>query len=256
MGVGPLLSLPQLLQNYNTAVPLGTFEAVAYTSIGIGVVGGFLILAAAAALVTSFYPGVVAALGARGRRLLGADAAMAALSAIGIALLVEQGRAWLMSRFPAEALFSISAPSVVASASPALAVVTGAFRTTLLMGAALALLALLVKQNRKAVVVALGLGLLAVQLPAEIRTAGEFALEYGATLAGAAGALLLCTVFARSNLLAYALTLWVFALRPSAVDLWSSSNVRLEAHGWAIAAVAAASFCLAVWPRFRKSEAG
>src|SRR5581483_468265 len=65
--LGPLLSMQLLLQQYPTAIPLDTFRATTALMLLVSLVFAFLLMGAAAALLTSFYPGAVAALRARNR---------------------------------------------------------------------------------------------------------------------------------------------------------------------------------------------
>ena len=254
--IGPLLSLSQLLKDYNTAIPLATFQAIGYTTIGTSVLAGFLVLAAAVAFVTSHYPESRAALLIANRRTLGLDASVVLLAAVGFALLLSQTEGWLMGRFHRVALYSIGIPSVVASSAPAVAAVAEAVRTTLLSAAALALAALLVKRApRRWMLVLVALAWLTVPVPSAVRTMGEFVLAYGIELLWAGGALLFCVVFARSNYLAYALVLWIAALRPAMVALWKTGNPALEVHALALAAVMAASWFWASAPAWASRSA-
>jgi hypothetical protein len=190
------------------------------------------------------------------RRALGRDASVVVLAAAGFALLLSQTEGWLMARFHGVALYSIGIPSVVASSAPAVAAVAGAVRTTLLSGAVLALAALLVKRtSRRWMLVAVGLASLAVPVPSAVRTMGEFVLAYGIELLWAGGALLFCLVFARSNYLAYALVLWIAALRPAMVALWKSGNPASEVHALALVAVMAASWFWASAPALTSRSA-
>lgn len=49
-----------LLRDYNTAIPLATYQAVAYTGILMAMLSGFIVLAATAAVITSLCPGTEA----------------------------------------------------------------------------------------------------------------------------------------------------------------------------------------------------
>jgi hypothetical protein len=206
--------------------------------------------------VASFYPESLAALRAAGRRRFGIDAAASLLAAAGLALLLSQGAGWLRDRFPAQTLFSIGVPAQVASAFPAAAAVAAAVRTMILSAAALALVAVLANRvGKRSLLVPLGALALTAALPSGLRTPGEFLLAYGIALLEGGAALRFCRLFARANYLAYALTLWVLALRPAMMELLGSGNGRLEAHGLVIAAVAAASLLWAAAPALRRASA-
>lgn len=235
VAIGPLLSLPLLLKNYNTAIPLPTFEALSYTSVAVSVVLTFVVLAAAVAFVLSFYPQSAAAFRAANRHRLTLDALVAVLAAAGLAFALSQAEDWLTAHFHKQALYSIAVSNDVASAAPAVAAISGAVRTVLLSAATLALLALIMQRApRRWMLLLLGLVALTVNLPSSVRTGGEFTLAYGLSLLSGIAALLFCRVFARSNHLAYALVFWILALRPAAADLLATGNPALEVHGGAI----------------------
>jgi len=251
--VGPLLALPLLLKDYNTAIPLSTYQTVAYTTVGISVLVGFVMLAAAVAFVNSCYPETSAVWRGPNRRTLGLDAAVAVLAAAGLVLALSHADAWLTSRFARQALDSIDVSNIVAGAAPAVAAAAGAVRTVLLSAAVLTLLALVVRRvSYPWVLLLLGLVALTVSLPSSVRTPGELALSYGVALLWGGGALLFCLVFGRANYLAYALAFWILALRPGAAELLAAGNSRLQAHGLAVIALMLAGIVWALWPSPRK----
>src|SRR6185503_3295620 len=116
MATGPLLSMQLLLQGYQTAIPLETYKAMTYLLVVMSVVFGFLLMAAATALLTSFFPDCLTSLRAAQRRFLALDAVLALTAAAGLALLLHRGGALLMNRFHAYALFSMDAPELIVSA--------------------------------------------------------------------------------------------------------------------------------------------
>ncbi len=238
VAAGTLLTVSLLLKDYNTAIPLPTYEALAYTTVAVSVVMAFIVLAAAAAFVFSFYPAMPAAFAPKARRQLGVDAALAVLAAVGLAAALGRTQDWLMSRFHAEALFSIGVSNLIASAAPALTAIAAALRTTFLAGAAFALILRILRRfARPWSLVPLVLIAASVNLPQSIRTGNEFLLQYGISLLWAGGALLFCVLFARGNYLAYALAFWILALRAAAGELLQTANPALKAHGIALVAV-------------------
>ncbi len=254
--VGPLLAIQLTLESYPTAIPLETYRVVTYTVLGMSAILAFLLLSGAAAFLTSFYPEGAAALRARYRRVYGGDAAAAVLAAAGLALLSSRLAAWLMDRFHACALFSISSPDLIASAGPAAAAIAGAVRSTLLRAAIAGALALVWRHlpkrwMRAAAVLAAPF----VILPSAIHTPGEFALHYGVALIPVVAAVLFCVCFARENYLAYLLALWMLALQPALAELFGNPNPSLHTQGWIVAAVLAASLAWAVGPAFRRRAA-
>lgn len=248
-----LLSLPQLFRDYNTAIPLGTFEAVAYTSIGMSAVAGFLLLAAAVAFFGSFYPESLTAFRARNRRPMALDAGLTIWAGAGLAVFLDQSGTWLMDRFHAYALYAIDAPGGIVSAAPVLTAIAGAFRSTLLFAAALALIAVVAERIPKLWIrILLGLAALTILLPGSIRTPGEFALGSGIALLSGGAALLFCFGFARANYLAYGLALWLLALRPAMAALLATGNPTLRVDGFVVGAVMGATLLWAVRPAGRK----
>ena len=254
--IAPLLSMELLLKGYNTAIPLETYQAMTYVFLGMSVVFGFLLLTGAAALLTTFYPEGIAALRPGNRRIMGPDAVMAVLAAVGFGLLAVRLQALLADRFHAQALFAIGSPDLIVSAAPALAAVAAAARSLLMNAALLALIGLFVYQVKKRWLLwAAAAAALFVNLPTEIRTPGEFLLQYGAALLPASCALAFCLLFGRRNYLAYALVLWMMALRGPLTLLLGSQSPALQTQGWIVAAVLAATMVWAVAPAFRRAKA-
>ena len=248
-----LLSFELMLKGYNTAIPLDTYQAVSYITLLMSAIFLFLMLGAAAALLTIFYPESVTALRAANRGLLGLDAAVALLAAAGIAILLNQHDAILMDHHHAQALFSIGSPDLIVSRAPALAAVAGAARWLLMSAATLALIGIVVKKMPKRWMLApLALAALTVNLSGDIRTPGEFALQYAIAAIWAGCAVLFCWCFARRNYLAYALVLWAMALRPAMMELLGNGNPALERQGWIVAGVLAAGVVWAVTPALRR----
>jgi hypothetical protein len=248
-----LLSLELMLKSYSTAIPLETYQAVLYITLLMSVIFMFLMLGAAAALIALFYPESVGALRAANRGLLGLDAGAALLAAAGLWVFLNQLDAVLLDHFHAQALFAIGSPDLIVSRAPALAAVAGAARSLLMNAATLALIAIVVKKLPKWWMLApLALAALTVNLSGDIRTPGEFALEYGMAAIWAGCAVLFCLSFARKNYLAYALVLWAMALRPAMMELFGNANAALERQGWMVAGVLAVSVVWAVAPALRR----
>jgi membrane protease YdiL (CAAX protease family) len=254
-GVGPLLSMKEMMQGYNTAIPLETFKAMLYVVVAMAVVFGFLIVGGAATLLSSFYPGSLALLRVENRRALARDAGIAAAAAVGIGLVVQKAGAFLMDRFHAFALFSIGSPDLLVSASPAAAAMANAIRSTLLLGAVLGMIALMIARVRKPWMVTVVLLLAAsAELPLDIRTPGEFALQYAVELAAVAGAAAFCWWFARRNYLAYAVVLWVMALRGPLGELFGNPNSAYQRQGYMVAGLAAVVLVWVFLPAMRRAS--
>jgi len=92
-------------------------------------------------------------------------------------------------------------------------------------------------------------------LPGEVRTAGEFLLQYGEALVAGACAVLFCLWIARRNYLAYALVLWMIALRTPMMQLFGNANPGLQMQGWALAGALAVSILWAAAPAFGRRAA-
>ena len=247
--VGPLLSMKLLLQGYNTAIPLETYEATMYLVVAMSVIFGFVMAGAAAALILSYHPEAAAALRAASRRAAGRDALIALLAAAGLVLLSRQAQIVLLDRFHAAALFSVGSPDLIVSVLPALAAVAAAIRSILLYGAALAICALIVEHLRRPWMAA-GAALLApfLLLPLDIRTPAEFALQYTCGFLTVAAAVVFCRYFARANYLAYALVLWLVALRGPLAELFGNPYPAYVMQGRLLALIAAAAILWAVIP--------
>jgi hypothetical protein len=81
----------------------------------------------------------------------------------------------------------------------------------------------------------------AANVPGSARSAGEFALHFALGLLPLAAVLIFCLVFAKRNLLAYALAAWALALRGGAADLIGQPNPSTQMQGWLVVAVFAAT---------------
>jgi hypothetical protein len=243
-GVGPALALRTLMQRYPTEVPVETFQALSLMAVVMAVVFAFVGLGGAVALVTSYYSDAVAAMRPDGRRALARDAAFALLAAVGMALLLHRVNGLIESRFHAQALLSISAPSILASAAPAIAAAANALRTVLFLAAVLATVALAMRGRWWLLPV-----LAFAMLPDDIRTAGEFATQYVIAVVAVGAGWAFCRYFARENYLAYAVVLWVFALRGPLGELYDSPR---QPHFWVLVAILAAGLVWALLPFGRR----
>jgi membrane protease YdiL (CAAX protease family) len=248
--VAPLLSAGLMLKDYRTDVPLETFQAMTWLSLAMGAIFGFLLMGAAAAVVSTFYPEAVPALRRGNRAAMAVDAVAALLAGAGIALALHRLEGILLDRFHAQAVLSIGSPDIIVSAAPALAALANGVRALLTDAALLGLLALLAWQLAKPWMryAALLLGLCAT-LPAQVRTPAEFLLHYTISLATAGAGIAFCWFFARRNYLAYGLAIWLMALRAPMMELFGTGNAALESQGWLVAGIGAATLLWAVAPR-------
>jgi membrane protease YdiL (CAAX protease family) len=252
MAVSALLSLHLMAESYRTEVPYETFLTVSYITLLMAAIFGFLMMGGAAALLTSFFPDCIAALKRRNRRILGIDAVVALLAAIGIGLGLGHLHALLDARFHAQALIAIASPTLIGSRAPAISAIADAVRSLLFSGAVLGVFVLIAQRlPRRWMWIPLGL-LAACALLPDVHTAGEFALGYAlACLTVTCGAVF-CLWIGRDNYLAYALVLLVMALRGPLAELFGNANPALQVQGYLVATVLAAVVVWAIAPAFGK----
>jgi membrane protease YdiL (CAAX protease family) len=254
--VSRLLMLGLRLKDYDTAKPFETFQVETLLDIFTGMMGMALALVLAAALLATFYPRALEELRRVNRRTMGLDAAFAAIAAAGIGLLWRYFEAALTAYFHTEAVLDVSAPDVLASAAPALGAITEAVSSLVIGGAVLGLVAMLIFQVKKRWMIVAGVmvALIAV-ISTDVRTAGEFALEYGLAVSMAAAGVAFCWFFARRNYLAYALVLWLASLASPVAELMATKNGPMQAQGWTIVLVMAVSVVWAAGPAMWKRKA-
>jgi len=229
-----------MLQTYPTAIPLETFQATMFLVIFVSMVFAFVMMAAASAMVVSTYPDALAAFRPENRRVLARDAVIALAAGIGLSLLARSMSAFLTARFPGQALLSIDAPSLIASAAPSVAAAANAIRSVIFFGGILATASLVLRRQ-----IALALAIPLSLIAADVRTPGELALQYAVALEAVAAAVVFCRWFARKNYLAYAVAFWVVALRGPLAELYAGPR---QPHFWALAAILAAGLVWALLP--------
>jgi hypothetical protein len=111
------------------------------------------------------------------------DAATLALMAIGAAMALDQLTALLTAQLHAQAILSISSPDLIVSAAPAVTALVSAVQSLVLNSAMLALAAVLLEKLRKSwLLVPLALVGAVGFVSGDVRTPGEFSLQYGAVL--------------------------------------------------------------------------
>ena len=255
--IASLLTFHLMARNYDTAKPLGTFEAMSWIGLAIATLTGVLAAIAAAAVITTVVPEALRALRRENRRAMGWDALTALAAAIGLGLIVYRLQTILFERFPAQALPEISAPEWIASRAPALSAIAGSVRSWLMNGAGLALAALLaIRAARRHLAAFAALVAAAAILPGDVRTPGEFTVHYITALASIGAVVAFCRWFGRANWLAYGLVLWVVALRAPLAQLFGNGNASLEAQGWIVAIVLGVSVVWAFSPALSRPRTG
>jgi len=251
--LGLMLARDRMLASYNTAIPLATYEALLYVSVALGAILAFLLLGGAAALVVSTFPESPAALGTAGRRIFGVDALAAVAAAAGLGLLLHQANALAVARFHAQALVSVDAPDLLASAAPAISALAGAVRDFVADAAMLAIGVTLWQRLPKWRLPLLLVTTFAL-VPDGLHTAGELALYYTLGLAMAGCIVLLFARFARGNFLAYGLILLVESLRGPLAELFGCAIPAVQMQGWVVAAVVTAGMAWAVVPALARER--
>ena len=240
MATVTLLHLPLAYQDYPTAIPLATFQATLYIELGLTLIGGFLTMGAIAGLVTSSFPDSIDAFRAASRRWTAVDAVHALLAAPGLALCINRLNALLDARFHVQALVSISSPVLIATAAPAVAALASAVSACALLAAVLAVIVLIARRiSRRWILAPLALAALLGAVPAQVRTPGELALQYGMVVLTGAAALAFCLWFGRGNYLAYALVFLALSLRNALAELFGNDLAGAHVQGWIVAAALA-----------------
>jgi hypothetical protein len=243
-----------LYRNYPTSIPFETFTVTAAVVLAIEVAFAFVLFAAAAALVLSFFPESLAAL-RQVRHVLAWDAVVLLLVAIGLWQFWHQSAALLSDRLHALAFVEVDDPSLIGLPLPALTAVIDAIRTIFSRAAILALGVLALRNLPKRWMAAPLVLLLAfVAVSGDVRTPGEFALSYGTALAGLGFTLAFCMWFARRNYLAYLLAFTLSALYPAAAELFQSGNQALAMQGWMVVGAAVLAVAWAVGPALFQRE--
>ena len=237
-----------LYRNYQTSVPFETFEVTAGVVLAMQVAFVYVIYGSAAALLLSFFPESTAAFRPV-RRVLAADAAVLLLLAVGLWQFSHRLAGVLTDRFHAVAILGVDDPGLIGLPVPALAAVANVVRAIFTRAALLALIVLAVRKLPQRWMLA-PVTLLAVcaMVPEEVRTPGEFALEYLLAAVGVACAVAFCVRFARANYLAYVLVLGMGAVYSALAELLHSGNAGLQMQGWIVAAAVVAGLAWAVGP--------
>jgi len=247
-----------LYRGYQTYMPFETFVVTTCVGVAIVVAFAYVMYGAAAGFILSFFPDSMAAF-RKVRRVLAVDAAVLLLLAIGLWHFCYQLAAVLTDRLHALAILDVGSPSLIGLPAPALAAVANVVRAIFTRGALLAVVALAIRMLPKRWMLApLTLLAVCVLVSGDVRTPGEFGLEYLLAFAGIACALAFCVWFARNNYLAYALVLGMGAVYSALSELLHSGNVGLETQGWVVAAVVASYVAWAVGPGLTgaKGDAG
>ncbi len=253
--VGRLLTFQLAFKAYDSAVPLATFKATLWIGLAISLVFSVLMYTVMSGLLLSFYPESVTTFRVAARRLCGLDAVVATSFAVGLVVLLNKLQTVLMDRFHAQALYGFGAPDLIVSAVPAVSVIAAALTSVLTYAAGLAVIVQMLEMLPKRwMAIPAGLLAAAAFAPSDVRTLGEFALQYGMALLGLCCAAIFCLFFARRNYLAYALALLTVAcLRSGTMQLLAQPNPWLQLQGWIVIAVLVGMLFWVVLPAVRRA---
>ncbi len=232
-----------LFRNYDTSVPLETYTVTLWVQLAMQLAFAYVMFAAAAAFILSFFPESMAAFRSV-RRVLSVDALVLLLLAFGLWHFCHQLAGVLADRFHAVAFVGIDESSLIGLPAPALAGLANVVQSIFTRAAILALAVLAVRTlPQRWMIAPLALLAACALVSEEVRTPNEFALEYGLALVWVACALAFCMWFARANCLAYVLVMGMGAVYPAMAELLHSGNAGLEMQGWII--LAGVVVCLA-----------
>jgi membrane protease YdiL (CAAX protease family) len=247
---GAASTYQMLYQNYDTAIPFATFQAILAVTAGMGVVITFVTVLLAAALLFALWPLSLDAFRSDSRRRTAVDAILALLLAAAFAGFAAEFENLLRARFHSVAVYGVSVPQFLGGAAPALAALAGAAvrSVELLAVAGLAVYAWNAARGWRRY--ALALAALAAVVPMQVQSAGEFALGYAVLLVTAALAWVFAAWFARGNYLAYALAVFGLSLGSAALELIGQPSAYFEHQGWLLAGVSLAALAWTAYPAF------
>ncbi len=254
--LGILLSFSQVYRNYQTAIPLATFQTTAAASMLMSAAGLVLFGTVLFALLLCLYPDWTQSLSSGSRALLGRDALLVTAIAIALAGALPALTNWAMSRFPALALPTVYSADSVVSAFPALSAIASAAQRTLtqLVVLSLAIFVWQITAHRRWLTAVIVFAVLCGMLPGDVHTWGEFAFYFIDGLIGGAVILAICLWLARDNRLAYGLSVWAVTLSSAAAGFFVQQNARLTFNGWVVVAVVLASIAWTVAPAFARRK--
>jgi membrane protease YdiL (CAAX protease family) len=234
--LGAISGAPLLVRNYDTAVPLETFQAVMIAGVVISALGMFLGMACCSGVLLAVRPDSLAALKAAHRRAALTDNLIAVAAGVALAFLISRCQWLIIDRFHAQAVLSVSNSDIFGTVSPAMSVAASALETAVFELALLALIGYaggLLSRHRWALALT-ALGAVAVFVPSQVHTGTEFALHYGLLLAATAALWWFIRGFARGNALAYLLTVLTLGLGRRALVLLDQPNGGLHMQGWVV----------------------
>ena len=247
--LGAISEFPLAFRNYDTAIPIETFRAAMVAGLAIAALGLFLWMACCAAVLLVVRPDSLAALKPAHRRAALADSLIALAVAVALATLIQRIGWFLLDRFHAQAVLSVSGRDSFAAIFPAISAVAGAFQEAI---SGLAVLALVCYAAGPAIrrpwTIPLAILAAAGLVPSEAHTPGEFALHYTLVLATTGALLLFAGVFGRRNALAYLLAALTLKLGSRALGLLEQPNDYLHLQGWLVLVVLGVILVWAVRP--------
>jgi membrane protease YdiL (CAAX protease family) len=248
--VAALAFQSHLYQGYDTSTPFDTAVMNAAVGLVMQVAFAYLLYGAAAALVLSLFPESLTAFRAV-RRLLAVDALVLLLLAAGLWQFCQRLAAVVTDRFHALAFVDVSDQALVGLPAPALIALAQAVQAIFTGAALLALAVLAVRMLPKHWMPVLVLATACAMVSDEVRTPGEFAVEFLPALLGVVCALAFCFWFARRNYLVYLLLFAIGPLYAPVAEFFHSGNTGLEAQGWIVVTLVLAGLVWALAPGLR-----
>ena len=244
-----------LYRNYDNAVPVDTQSATLVVELAMQLVFAYVMSAASAAFILSFFPQSLAALRSV-RWVFACDAAVLLALADGLWYFYHWLAAVVADRFHSVALVEVAYPSLIGLPAPAFAGLAHVVQAIFTRAAVLAIGALAVqKLRRRWMLVPLALLAACMMVSEEVRTPAEFALEYLPAVVGVGLTMAFCLWFARANYLAYALVVGMAAVHAVVVELLHSGNAGLEMQGGIVLAVVLVCLVWAVGPGLVRRDA-
>lgn len=247
-----LVQYEQLLFGYNTSVAWETFRIRLVTEVitRIGTRVGLLFLAIAG--IEAALPYAASLVRREGRARFGRSAAVAALTAVSLAVVARIAMEWLATLWPRAASISFSVPDEIATPWPSLIEAAQAVMGAIVVSAAVALYAVAL-QKRVALITIAAIFCLAVDSTATLAQAPLMLLQAAVTAA-------LIWITARyvlnGNPLAWPLTVFLALTLSTAAALMTNQRTELRMHGVALIvfALVALVFCATRQPSNSATE--
>jgi hypothetical protein len=192
------------------------------------------------------------AFGRAARRACGADAALAALLAVGLGAMVQRCDALLENLFHAYATVEVAAPTQIVSLSPLLSTLAGAVGSipTLLAGLAVAVY-LIGRVRARWMLIPIAVLAAMAMAPGAARTPAELAFSAALAVLPFVAIIVFVEFFARDNWVAYALAALAYGLQGGAARLLAEPNSALQLQAWLLIAILGMALAWVALPALR-----